>query len=82
MPPPPVVPAGEAEAGALDGSGGSLRLFVLVLLIVLFGFVTFLMKKMKEIERSKGLSRVSRVSPIVLLMHELDLEREPIEISA
>ena len=51
MPPPPVVPAGEAEAGALDGSGGSLRLFVLVLLIVLFGFVTFLMKKMKEIER-------------------------------
>ena len=53
MPPPPVVPASEAETGALDGSGGSLRLFVLVLLIVLlFGFVTFISEeKMKEIER-------------------------------
>jgi len=48
MPPPPVVPAGEAEAGALDGSGGSLRLFVLVLLIVLFGFVTFLISDEKK----------------------------------
>ena len=79
MPPPSaLLPASEAEAGALDGSGGSLRLFVLVLLIVLFGFVTFISEENEgENERNR---KVSRVSPIVLLMH--DLERLPIEISA